>query len=314
MKPQIYPAGNSIVLPAAHFNYERRSDKITKYLLGLFIALIFASCSSSNREEEASMAADTTSTTAGTASDLPGTESKIVKTADIDFEVKDVYTSSSNISRNVRKFGGMVMQNNIQTSELGSKEIPFSDDSVQLISSYKIDARMTVEVPSAKLEEFLEIITTDATIIYTANLEVSDRSIDYLGSKLKQQSRQKILDKQLAKDTLKNEDVLQLANQQEAIIDQKMNNLRTDASVRYSSISLHFTQTPLLKKQILPNNDLRSYQPSVAKRLGDSFSSGLDIFIAIVVGISYTWPFLLLGLAGWFGYRFVSRRINMKAE
>ena len=282
------------------------------YTAGISVALTFAACNSNSSEEQASIMADTIGS-ATLAADLPGTESKLVKTADVDFKVQDVYKSSIDISRTVQSLGGITMQQNIQTIILDTKEIPRSDDSVQAISSYNIDAHMTVKVPSENLNEFLETIKTKATLIYTSTFKVDDQSINYLGSKLKQQSRQQILDRQLRKDTLKNEDVLQLANQQEAVIDEKMNNLRTDADVRYSSIHLHFTQAPLVQRQILPNSDLKAYQPTVSRRLTEALSSGLEIFIAILVGILYLWPFLLLGSGGWLAYRFLSQRINTKA-
>ena len=203
------------------------------------------------------------------------------------------------------------MNNDVKTTQLDSKTIPFSKDSVQLISSYAIEANMTVRIPSEHVNDFVASATSDATIIYTNSINIDDRSIDYLGSHLKQQSRQNILNRQLNKDTLKTDEVLQLASQQESIIDGKMNNLRTDAAARYSTIHVHFTQHNLLKKESHPDLDLSVYQPPFYSRFAEALSSGLSILINIIIGISYVWPFIFLTLGGWMAFRYVQRRLRV---
>jgi hypothetical protein len=287
--------------------------KIKESSLGLLIALTFAACSTNQSEQSLSKPADSLGISADMPSDLPGDKAKLVKTADIDFEVKDVYKSSMQLSQTARNLGGLVMLNDIKTSELNSKTIPLSYDSIQVISSYTIDALLTVKLPSEFLDAFLDSVTTEATIIYTSSRNIEDRSIDYAVAEWKQKSHQKILDKQLKKDSLKNDDFLQLANQQDKIIDGKAANLRTNANARFSTITLHFTQNALLKKENRPNVNLDAYQPSSSKRLGIALSSGWDIFLTLIIGVSYIWPLLVLGIAGWAGYRLIARRQEAKA-
>ncbi|MBC8051965.1 MAG: DUF4349 domain-containing protein [Sphingobacteriaceae bacterium] len=278
---------------------------------GIFIALIFTACNS-NKSAESSSSTDSTTVTSALTADLSLEKAKLVKTADIDFKVKDVYESSGDIHLKVRKFGGMVMHNDIQSFKLDSKTIPLSDDSIQVISSYNVEASMVVRIPSESLSDFVASVASDASIIYSAKLDIEDRSIEYLGSGLKQQSRQKILDKELKKDTLKTDEILQLAAQRDAIIDRKMENLKTDASVRYSIISLHFTQNTLLKKEILSDSNLSTYRPPFYKRFSDALLSGLNVFVSILVGIAYVWPFILFATAILLVYRHVRRRYKLK--
>ncbi|NEU10150.1 DUF4349 domain-containing protein [Flavihumibacter sp. R14] len=281
--------------------------KMTKFSLGICIALTFAACSSNRSEESELASADTLNTTAGLVADLPENSDKLVKTADLDFQVKDVYKSSSNIQKNVKNLGGLVMYTDIKTSEMDSKTIPVSNDSLQVISTYKIEAQMTVRVPSENLNDFVQAVALDATLIYSALVNIDDRSIDYLGSTLKQQSRQQILNKELNKDTLRTNDALQLADQQDAIIDGKMNNRRTDLGVRYSTVSLRFYQNSLLRKEIIPNNDLSAYQLPVYRRFVDALGSGFNFFLSIIIGIAHVWPVFIFGAGGWLSYRYIQR-------
>jgi hypothetical protein len=282
--------------------------KIKKFSLGICIALTIAACSTNKSEESNLGATDSVASNRDAVADLSLEKAKLVKTADLDFQVKDVYKSSSKIQQNVKTLGGLVMHTDIKTSTLNSKTIPLTEDSVQVISSHSIEAEMTVRVPSENIHEFVQAVASDATLIYTSKLAIEDRSIDYLGDKMKQQARQNLLNKELNKDTLKTKDMLALADQQDAIIDGKMMNRRTDASVKYSTISLRFTQNNLLKKEIVANDNLNSYQSPFHKRFTEALHSGSDILVSILIGIVYIWPFILFGLGGFMAYRFVYKK------
>jgi hypothetical protein len=286
--------------------------KMKKFSLGICIALTFAACSSNKSNDYESASADSVDVSPASITDLPEKSAKLVKTADIDFQVKDVYKSSHQIQENARQLGGLVMHTDIKTLEVDSKTIPISNDSLQIISTYDLEAQMTVRVPSENLNDLMQAVTHDATIIRNAIVDIDDRSIDYLSSTLKQQSRQQILNKQLKKDTLKTNDVLELANQQEAVIDGKMNNYRTDASVRYSTVSLRFNQNTLLKKEIIPNNDLSAYQLPAYMRFKDAFASGFGFFLSLIIGIVYVWPIFLFGAGGLMAYRYIQGRPKVK--
>ena len=286
--------------------------KMTKFSLGICIALTFAACSSNKSEESDLASADSVDIMPGLVADSPESKAKLVKTANLDLKVKDVYKSSSNIQQIVKELGGLVMHTDVKTSEMNSKSIPVSDDSLQVVSTYNIEAQMTVRVPSENLDDFVQAAAHDAILISTATVDIDDRTFDYLGSALKQQSRQQILNKELRKDTLKTNDALQLANQQGAVIDEKMNNRRTDVSVRYSTVSLRFYQNSLLRKEIIPNNDLSGYQLPVNQRFSDAFESGFNFFLSIIIGIAYIWPAFLFGAAGWITYRYMQRRLKVK--
>ena len=109
--------------------------KMTKFSLGICIALTFAACSSNKSEESDLSSADSVDIIPGLVADSPESKAKLVKTADLELKVKDVYKSSSNIQQSVKKLGGLVMHTDIKTSEMNSKSIPVSDDSLQVVST-----------------------------------------------------------------------------------------------------------------------------------------------------------------------------------
>ena len=273
--------------------------------LGLSIALCISSCSSNKHEQSADyMSADSAAVQAESVANLPQQDAKLVKTASMDFKVKDVYQSSARISEAAVGLGGLVTHHDINSSLDNSKSIPLSNDSSLIVSSYVTHAEMYVRVPSAKLEEFMRQVASQATFINKSNLDIDDRSIDYLAQTLKQQSRQKIVGSQVEKNNLKTKDALTLADEQDKIINQKTNNLYTDAAVKYSMVQLSFLQNAYIRKESIANNDLNSYQSPFYKRLGDALVLGCIYFGDLLVGIAHLWAFILLGILGWLSFRF----------
>ncbi|WP_207422093.1 DUF4349 domain-containing protein [Desertivirga brevis] len=288
--------------------------KTIKFSLGMLIALTFAACSANKGNYESDSASADSTSIETSVSDLPATETKLVKTANIEFKVHDVYRSSRHISQSVRSLGGLVTHHNIESTPQGSKTIPLSNDSLLVVSSYDVEAEMTVRIPSNHLEEFVQAIADDATFIKQARLDVDDRSIDFLSSSLKQQSRQKILDAQNLKEKLKTKDALTIADEQDQVIEQKMNNLRTEANTRYSTLELRFNQNTLIKKEAIPNNDLSTYRSPTTQRFGDALATGLNFTLDLIIGITHLWAFIILGIIGWLAYRYFSRNWKQKAS
>lgn len=271
----------------------------------LFIALSFTACSANKSESEDDFSsADSVSSH----SDISVTEEKLVKTASMDFKVKDVYQSSRLLSEQAGSLGGMVSHQRIKTSVTDSKSIPFSKDSLQVISCYETHAEMSVRVPSQHLEEFLHRVSSNASFINTSSLDIDDRSIDYHSQELRMQSRKDIMDSQLSKSNIKTKDALTLADQQELVIDHKINNLRTDAEVRFSVVDLNFFQNVSIKKELIANNDLDIYAAPFMKRLVNAILIGCILFADFIIAISHLWLFIFIGVICWLGFLYYKRK------
>src|SRR5690606_226266 len=130
--------------------------------------------------------ADTIST-----SGLTGNALKQVKTAGMDFKVKDVYKAASDISTEARSIGGVVSKRKIESVTEQNKKLKISDDSVQVISSYIIKAAMIVRIPSEKLDSFLDSVSRTASFIQSQTLDINDKSLEYASLEAKKEQREK---------------------------------------------------------------------------------------------------------------------------
>ena len=154
------------------------------------IAMLFSFCSSNKYESRADYSA---SDSGATMTELSGDSAKLIKSAGMNFKVKDVYKSTIEISSAARSLGGLVLHSTINSVNRKSKDIKLSEDSVLTVSSYYTEASMTVRVPSPDLERFMLQVGSLATFIDQSNMDIDDRSLEFLSQELKYQSRQKII-------------------------------------------------------------------------------------------------------------------------
>jgi len=283
-----------LLLTGARYKLEMPRMKIFPSILILALFIFLSGCSSNVSESELS---DTVSV-----SGLTGESVKLVKKISMDFKVKDVRKSAGEIAGTARKLGGMVTHYNISSEEYNSKTLPVSDDSLLVITSYRTSAYMIVRVPSADLEEFIGIVSSTAAFIRSSKLDIDDMSLDFLESTMKQENRKELFE---AGASVKGKisQVGDLLRQRDVKVEEHVKNMRIDADVKFSSITLTFFQNDRINKEIIANNDLTNYALPFSRNIANAFYSGWDVFLSAVVGLTHLWMFILLALIILFGYR-----------
>jgi hypothetical protein len=234
-------------------------------------------------------------------------KAKLVKTADVSFKVKNVRQTGEVIALLTDKFDGMVMHHHMQSSAIQNERVHLSNDSVMLVSSFNTTADMSVKIPSEKLEDFINQVNHMGIYINSSKMDIEDRSLDYLSSKLKADNRKELVAQQKSgKVTLKHpEEILAVKDD---IVDKQISNLKTDIEVKYSTINLSFYQSDTILKEIIANDDPSAYNIPELQRIGLAFASGWAVFMDMAIGLINLWMFILAGLGIWAAYRFYTKR------
>jgi hypothetical protein len=233
----------------------------TKILLIILAGvMLFAACKGKSSGYEFVNNKSKSSETADTAgiADTNKIVQKLVKTAEINFKVKDVRQTGENISVLTTQYGGMVMHHQVQSSAGSTKDVHISNDSIMRIAAFNTTGEMTVKIPSDKLEDFMTKVTHMSIYVNVSKMDIEDRSLDYLSAQLKLKDRQELVDQQkTGKIRIKNPtDVLSLKDD---MVDQKISNLRTNDQVKYSVIGLNFYQSDMIVKEMIANDDPSAY-------------------------------------------------------
>ena len=277
--------------------------------LGICFALFLAGCEGKKNYEIAHTAADSTSV--GAKTDTTLIAPKLVKTANMNFKVKNVQRTCEDVSVLVTNYRGMVMHHAMQSAVQRNYDNPISRDSVMHVSSYNTTADMTVRIPSEKMDEFMNAVGKMAIYINTRNMDIEDKTLDYLASNMKVQSRSEIIAQQKTHNIkIKNaESVMALKDD---LIDLKINNRRIDYETKYSTISLSFYQTNTVAKEIVVNDDPSSFRVPFFTQLGNSIVSGWMGFNDVIIFLANLWVLFLLAAIVWYGYFVYKKKQEVK--
>jgi hypothetical protein len=274
-------------------------------LLTLITSLFLLSCNNANNKEISSALTDTISFTG-----LAGDSVKLVKTAAINFKVKDVEQSIREISNLSRQYGGMLVHQNFESVEGERNELKRSSDSLLVITSFTPKADVTVRVPSEQLEDFIFHITQLGYLTVASQIDVNDKSLSYLQNFLKQQNRNDVLS-QASKKGEKVNKVATIDLRDEAI-EKQIANRAIDADVNYSTVNVNIFQNPLIKKEIVANYVISDYRLPFSQRLVISISAGWYSFLAFVLAVVHLWMFLVLAILAYTLYKYLLKNRKLK--
>ena len=268
--------------------------KASNLIALLLIAVAVVSCK--NSSDYKAMNNESSDTALVAADSVAPKQAKLIKTADIRFKVKNVQQTSENISAFTTKYEGMVMHHNMTSSKEQTSDVHLSDDSVMRVSAFNTTADMTIKIPSEKLEDFLNTVSHMGIYINARHMDIEDKSLDYLASQLKLNSRKEFITQQkTGKVVFK--DPNSVLDLKDGLVDQQINNKMIDDQVKYSVISLSFYQSNTISKEIIANDNTSAYNLPFYNRAAMAFADGWSMFKEIILVLLDLWFFVILGIA-----------------
>ncbi|TSD64146.1 DUF4349 domain-containing protein [Inquilinus sp. KBS0705] len=274
----------------------------TKILMALAGIVLFAACKG-NYDRRSSESSDSTSIAQEKAiADKP----KLVKNAGISFKVNNARQTGDSIANLTAKYNGLVMHHQLSSEVMHSEKIFLSNDSIRQVSVINTVADMTVRVPSERLEEFINQVGRMTLHIDSMRMNVEDKSADYLSSQLKAKNRKDWVLQKKDEGEAKNADAI-LA-MKDNVVDNQINNVKTDAAVKYSTVVLSFYQNSTVDNEVLANDDPSAYHAPFFNRLGMALANGWYVFADIIFALANLWVFILAGVGAWFLFRLYKRK------
>jgi len=240
-------------------------------------------------------------------------KSKLVKTIDINFKVKNVRQTGEVIALLVDKYEGMVMHHNIQSTTDKSERIHLSNDSLMLVSAFNTTANMAVKIPSDKLEEFVNQVNHMGVYINSSKMDIDDRTFDYLSTELKENNRHEFVDQQQTASKVTPKRAEEILKVKDDIVDKQVSNLKTDLDVKFSTVTLSFYQSDTILKEIVANDDPSAYNIPLSKRITLAFATGWAAFMDVLVVLINLWVFVPIGLCAWLAYRYYKKKYAHRA-
>jgi len=283
----------------------------TKILMMLMagIVLLAACKGKGNYEAINNSTADSVSLKTDTMQNKP----KLVKTAGMGFKVKSVQQSSEKIAALTARYNGMVVHHHINSTLNSSNDVKVSDDSIMRVSAFYTSGEMTVKIPAEKLGEYLDSVGRLGIYVNSSQMDITDKSLDYLSSQMKLNSRKELVNQQkTGKVIIK--DPSAVLNLKDDLVDEQIDNRKIDDAVKYSVVNLSFYQSDTIVKEIVANDDPSAYNISFFKRLGLAFQNGWYIFKEVIILIADIWVFILAGAIVWWRVRIYKRKTHLRTN
>ncbi|GAA3967040.1 hypothetical protein GCM10022246_19870 [Pedobacter ginsengiterrae] len=271
-------------------------------IVGLF------GCQNANRKSES---ADAISVNELNKEAIDTAASKIIKTADMRFRVKDVQKTKEQLSQTIKAQGGAIAEFSIESAIQETDKVRLSTDSLKEITSYRTEGYLVAKVPSEKLDEFTNTIAKIAVFVNSSSMKMDDQSIIYLANKMKAQNRV-VASNQIAQIPSKKTDNIETSLAlKDDYVDRKIDNMSIDARVKYSTITLNFYQDNTVKTMVVANDNLSDYRPAFANRLWLNIVNGWTIFMELILALSNLWMLFLLVIAGYLAFKYYRNKKSL---
>ena len=203
----------------------------------------------------------------------PNAPKKIIHTADIRFKVDDLKKAEISIKARVQAMGGYISNTN-QNRQSGNLENSW-----------------TIRIPAEKFEAFLGDVEKESIYTDSKNVSAEDVTAEYVDNDLRIKSKQKVFERylELLKQAKNVQEIMAVEEQIRVIreeIEAKEGRQKfLNDQVSYSTITLTFYQET--------ETSSAPEQPFYVK-IWKNFVEGWNSFFAMIIGLFYLIPYLLL--------------------
>lgn len=320
-----------------------RTNRMSRAAFPLIVLLLAASCSRHERAADADATAESAPAMGESAADAaavevapqnreapmlqrPGVDPsqvasdvatqvdpqrRFIRTAQAQFQVKDVYRTALAIEDEVAAQGGFVVDNEISSQVQRVLSRPMAPGKRLELTEYSLQGQLTVRVPSERTQAFLRAVAAQMEFLDRRSFSARDAQFDLLRQQLASQRAQdeqrelgdavqaggKLADRT---DAIQSRGAAR-ATRDEALIAQK----EFEDRVAFSTITLSLRQDAQVRRAERVDVDavFRDNGPGFFSRLGESLAVGWRAALDIVIALAALWPLWLMVVAAGLAWR-----------
>jgi hypothetical protein len=209
----------------------------------------------------------------------PDWDKKIIKTSDINLEVKDYNVYYSSLRENIRNSGGYLAQEE------------------QTESDYKIENKLTIKVPVDQFDNAVSRFTANVEKLNEKRITSQDVTAEYVDTKSRIEAKKQV--------RLRYMDLLKQAKNMEEIlsVQSEINEIQEEIEsasgrIEYLGHSSAYSTINLTYYQVLNPSAKSNDAPNFGTKVSGAFKTGWGWITDLFVGLVSIWPLLLLVFAG----------------
>ena len=204
---------------------------------------------------------------------------KLIWTADLEFQVKDVDVSTEKINALSEQYDGFV------------------SDMMLSNNRYRISNTITVRVPNKKFQKFVSAIKGEALFMDKADISSDDVTEEYVDIQARLKAKREVRDRYIEVLKTKAGTVKDIIEAEEAIrvITEEIE--AKEGRLRYLNDRVDLsTVTITMYEKVAYTDSPERYEKTYSDEAGESFGTGWEAVKIISLGFISVWPLILLGL------------------
>jgi hypothetical protein len=248
---------------------------------------------------------------------------QFVRTADVICRVRDVVKTTERIEAIVTQVGGFATHSGIDREILTTETVAISADSSLETTHFSVRSTLTLRVPNTQLDTTLRAITKLAEVVEHRAVDADDVALQLLAAQQTERRNaaydrrlQRAIEQRghngqnrLGETTTAEESRL---DQQQTTDEALVNRLSLTDQIRYSTVAVSLYERPSFSRTVLPNpTDVRAYEPAFRTKATDALATGGAVLEGFVLLLLQGWGLFAFGMAVYFGYRYVRRRLRL---
>lgn len=230
---------------------------------------------------------------------------KHVRTADVSCRVANVFSAATTLEQATNRFNGYVVESTLSNEFGSSQEIAYKGDSLKHVQLFTAVANLTMKVPVGKLDSLVSTLTNVATFVSARTLKDDDKTLEYLGNSMKNQVPAPVV------AVTKKSDPITTATYQETKsnenIERKIANFAILDDANFATLTVKLSQPQQADVQVVVNPE-SAIRAGFGTELLTALWTGATALRNVFLFFLQLWPFVLLTIAGVFGYKKVTNK------
>jgi len=202
-------------------------------------------------------------------------DKKIIKTANLNLEVKDYNVYYSSLREKVKNIGGYIAQEE------------------QTQSDYKIENTISIKVPVDQFDNAVAQLTTNIEKLNEKKISSNDVTAEFVDTRSRMEAKKQV--RQCYMDLLnqaKNmEEILSVQSEINGIQEQIESGL---GRIEYLSHSSVFSTINITYFQVLNSSAKNDDKPSFGQKITNAFKTGWNFISDLFIGLVSVWPLYFL--------------------
>lgn len=211
----------------------------------------------------------------------PQFEQKIIRNANLRFQVADYPESLNTIRSLLKSFGAILVSSN------------------EMRVDNSLENTMVIRVPSRNLDALIARLAEQSIYLDYKNITSEDVTTEFVDISARLKTKKAVEQRylELLKQAKNVKEIIEVENQLRQIQEEIES---TQARVNYINRQVSFSTINL---QIYENSARQTGEQNFLVRLLNAFRNGWELLLSFMVGLLYIWPFILLLLLVVFGLR-----------